>query len=291
MRGRALRGRVGLRERITLGCLLGLAGTLTGTVPGQPTAGEVLRRPLAALQLNLCNSGMAVCYTGGRAVTRAADLVREQRPDVVTLVEACRRDVAVVQRAMRGLGRDGTVVSAFRAAGDRPSGGPTRCLNGEDFGVGVVVRVPAPYRGEQVASGVYTAQDPTDPEIRVWACVVAPGQLRACVTHLAAAGGGIALAQCRQLMADGLGGGALPVLVGGDFNLGPRGRSDIRSCVPPGMTRVDDGGVQNVIVDSADFVVTGRRAADVRRTTDHPGLLVGTTFTRRIRAAGKASET
>jgi endonuclease/exonuclease/phosphatase family metal-dependent hydrolase len=250
----------------------------------------VLRRPLDVLQLNLCNSGMAPCWTQGRAVTRAADLVREQRPDVVTLNEVCRDDVDAVRRAMRGLPQDGVVVSAFRPTGDRPSGGPVQCTDGQDFGVGIVVRIAAPYRGHQVASGIYTAQDPADPEIRVWACVVATGQFRACVTHLAAIGGGIALAQCRQLMADGLGGGALPVLVGGDFNLGPRGRADIRSCVPPGMARVDDGGVQNVVVDSADFAVTGRRAADVRRTTDHPGLLVGTTFTRRIRATRDASE-
>lgn len=287
MRGRvALRGRMALRARVALGCALGLAGALAP----HPEAGEVLRRPVSVLQLNLCNSGMASCWTQGRAVTRAADLVREQRPDVVTLNEVCRDDVDAVRRAMRALPRDGVVVSAFRPTGDRPSGGLVQCTDGQDFGVGLVVRIPAPYHGHRVVSGVYDVQDLTDPEIRVWTCVVAQEQFRACATHLAAIGGGIALAQCRQLVRDGLGDGTLPVVVGGDFNLAPRGRADIRSCVPASMTRVDDGRVQNVLT-AADFAVTGRRAVDVRATTDHPGLLVLTTFTRRISAAGGASDT
>lgn len=274
---RALRGRLSLRDRLAVGCLLGLAGSLTG----HPPAGEVLRRPFAVLQLNLCNSGMAGCFTGGRAVTRAADLIRQDRPDVVTLVEVCRADVAALDRAMRGLRRDGTVVSTFRATGDRPADGPTRCTNGDEFGVGVVARVPAPYRGHRVGSGVYARQDPTDPEIRVWTCLDVPGQFRACVTHLAAIGGGIPLDQCRELVAAAFDGSPLPVVVGGDFNLVPRGRADIRDCVPAGAARVDDGGVQNVVTGPG-FAVTGQRLLDVRGTTDHVGLLVRSTFTRRI---------
>lgn len=279
LRGRGLRGRLGLRERLAFGCLLGLAGSLTG----HPPAGEVLRRPFAVLQLNLCNSGMAGCFTGGRAVVRAADLVRQEQPDVVTLVEVCRADVDAVGRAMRGLRRDGTVVSAFRTAGDRPSDRPTRCTDGDDFGIGVVARVPAPYRGHRAESGAYGRQDPTDPEIRVWACLVAPGQFRACVTHLAAIGGGIPLAQCRELMAVAARDAGLPLVVGGDFNLVPRGRADIRDCVPAGTSRVDDTGVQNVLA-GPDFTPAGRALLDVRGSTDHVGLLARMTFTRRIGA-------
>ena len=268
------------RPSALLAVLLGLAGSLTG----QPSAGELVRRPFSVLQVNLCNSGMATCYSGGRAVARAVELVREVRPDVMTLDEICRADLTAVRRAVQRLDRDRAVVSTFRAAGDRPSSGPTRCLNGQDFGIGLVVSVPAPYRGQVTSWGTYSAQDPSDPELRVWACITATRQFRACATHLAAIGGAVALAQCRELMSAAAGPGPgrpghLPLVLGGDLNLGLRPAADVRTCVPPGYARNDDGDVQHVIT-SGDLEVRQRRLVDVRGTTDHPGLLVGGTLTR-----------
>ena len=51
--------------------------------------------------------------------------------------------------------------------------------------------------------------------------------------------------------------------------------------VPADSTRVDDGGVQNVVATSA-FAIAARRFVDMDGTTDHPGLLVD------LRAAGSS---
>jgi hypothetical protein len=68
-------------------------------------------------------------------------------------------------------------------------------------------------------------------------------------------------------------GAGAPVVLGADLNLRPGGTPDVRSCVPVGHTRVDDGGVQNVVA-TPGLAVTGRRFVDMAGTTDHPGLLV-----------------
>jgi hypothetical protein len=98
-----------------VGCLV--AGLLvTGaTTPGR---GDGVTR---VLQLNLCNSGDAGCFTG-RAVDRAAAVIRAEEPDVVTLNEVCRGDLPVLERALAGSGRGGATLSAFRAAMDRRTG-------------------------------------------------------------------------------------------------------------------------------------------------------------------------
>ena len=93
---------------MALGCCLVLAVTslagetalsgLPGAVGGLPGAVGGLPGPsLRVLQLNLCDSGLAGCYTG-RAVRAAAEVVRGERPDVVTLNEVCRDDVSRTAR-------------------------------------------------------------------------------------------------------------------------------------------------------------------------------------------------
>ena len=96
------------------------------------TTGAGRRDDVRVLQMNLCNSGLAGCYTG-RAVATAADVIRAQAPDVVTLNEVCRSDAAVLDRR-------GTAPPAFRPVPDRRTGGATRCRNGEPYGIAILTR-------------------------------------------------------------------------------------------------------------------------------------------------------
>src|SRR5690606_29976807 len=45
------------------------------------------------LQLNLCNSGVASCYAGGRSIGEAISVIANESPSLVTLNEICRSDV------------------------------------------------------------------------------------------------------------------------------------------------------------------------------------------------------
>jgi hypothetical protein len=220
------------------------------------TAPPALPQPLRVLQLNLCNSGIAGCYTG-RAIPAAAQIIRDVAPDVVTLNEICEHDVDTLKAAMRG-----PVVAAFMAAPDRPSGDSTRCRTGQAYGIGLLVRL-APGPKTTTRSGVYAAQDGNDPEIRVWLCIAAVKTLTACTTHLATSIP-IALEQCSELFAQVP---AASVVIGGDFNLRDAG------CVPETFARTGDGTVQHVLA-SADLRITGVREINLSSVTDHPGLLV-----------------
>src|SRR3954453_13376634 len=81
-----------------------LAGCAAGRAAGNPSS---MSRPtlgsgetaVRVLQMNLCNSGRADCYSGGRAVSMAATLISHDRPDMVSVNEACRDDVGVLKRA------------------------------------------------------------------------------------------------------------------------------------------------------------------------------------------------
>jgi hypothetical protein len=66
---------------------------------------------------------------------------------------------------------------------------------------------------------------------------------------------------------------AVPVVLGGDLNLGSGDTAQLRSCLPAGSAVVGDGGVQYVVA-TPEFVVSGSQRIDLRGTTDHPGLLV-----------------
>jgi endonuclease/exonuclease/phosphatase family metal-dependent hydrolase len=233
--------------------------------------------------MNLCNSGLAGCYTG-RAVTGAAAVIRAEAPDLVTLNEVCQDDVYALERTLTEVRRGGTVVSAFKAAGDRPTGGATRCRNGQPYGIGLLAHLPAPYRGHTVYSGIYPTQDTTDPEERAWLCVHATTDFYACTTHLAATSPTVALTQCGYLLgtaipATHLRAGYQPTVLGGDFNLRHGGSSDVRSCVPSGYLRNDDGAVQQIMA-TTDFTVSSSRSIGMDGTTDHPSLLVALTITR-----------
>src|SRR3954471_16919863 len=107
MRLRSVRGpsRAAAVASFVLLSLGWLAGCAAGGAPSDP--GSVSRPTVGpggatvrVLQLNLCNSGRAECYAGGRAISMAVALISHDRPDVVSLNEVCRDDVDVLKRAM-----------------------------------------------------------------------------------------------------------------------------------------------------------------------------------------------
>jgi endonuclease/exonuclease/phosphatase family metal-dependent hydrolase len=264
----------GLRRSVAvLACLVAVLLAAT------PAPGEPSRPPLRVLQLNLCGSGYAGCYTG-RATLAAGATIRTLRPDVVTLNEICADDVTDLARVVDELYPGHTVVRAFHGAYDRRTGSPFQCLNGRgSYGNGLIVRLPASKRAHTIDGGLYPAQDFGDPEERSWVCVHVPGAFQACTTHLANTSPAVALAQCEYLLgtaAPGLRarGGYEPTVVAGDLNLLEDHQPSVRSCVPAGHLRRSDGAVQHVIA-TGDYAFTTTSPIDMSTVTDHPGLLVG----------------
>lgn len=258
-------------------CLAFVAAVMTASsAQSAPTTAK----PLQILQMNLCDSGIARCYTG-RSVAEAAGVIRADGPDVVTLNEVCRHDVDTLEQALAGVS-DGVVVSAFQAAGDRHTGGAYQCTNGQPYGIGLLVHIPTAYRGYLTYSGIYPTQDLNDPEERAWLCLDAIGSFYACTTHLANTSPTVALAQCAYLLHTAIpdvrarNAGYEPTVLGGDLNLGSAGPQDVRACVPSGYVRRGDGGVQYVLA-TIDFSLTSDRSIVMNGTTDHPGLLVALT--------------
>jgi hypothetical protein len=252
-----------LRQLVAAGCCLVLAVTsLTGATAASRLT-DLPRPSLRALQLNLCGSGLAGCYTG-RSVARAAEVIRAERPDIVTLNEVCRDDVSVLERAMTG-----RVTSAFTAAGDRSTDGPVRCRNGQPYGIGLLARVLGPADGYRAVDGVYPMQDADDVEDRVWLCLAA--SFYACTTHLASTSAAVALGQCGYLLDTVIPAMRTrpdPVVLGGDLNLG----AQAQSCLPPGYQRADDGARQHIAADG--FTMSSRATIGMHGTTDHPALRV-----------------
>ncbi|MBI4941656.1 MAG: endonuclease/exonuclease/phosphatase family protein [Actinobacteria bacterium] len=258
-------------------------------VAGTASAQEPAR--VRVLQLNLCGSGYAVCWTG-RAAPRAAAVIRASAPDAVTLNETCADDVPALRRALAGAhGRKGSVRTAFAAAADRRTGEPIRCRTGGPYGEAVLVWTPGGgggvgASGGPATTGAYRVQDPHQDEQRVWACLPTD-RLTVCTTHLTSGSPEVTLAQCTQLLRDVLPGvraarPGVPVVVAGDLNLvaapagpdaGVAADRDLAACVPAGSRyRHADDGVQHVL--SADLRPGAVRLLDMARTTDHPGLLV-----------------
>jgi hypothetical protein len=244
-------------------CLVGTAAVLTGSGP--------TRQPLRVLQLNLCASGRAACYTG-QSLDRADAVVRAVTPDLVTLNEVCEGDVDTLARTFADVfGPD--VFSAFQPAPDRPSGEPTRCRDGQEYGIGLLAHGPGEHRTYR---GRYPMQDQRDPEERVWLCVGAADRYYACTTHLASTDPTVALAQCHHLMGTAIPDlhrrdGDRPTVVGGDLNLRFGAAPDLSACVPAGYTHFDAGGLLHLM---ASVRLWSPAVVDMRRTTDHQGLLV-----------------
>jgi hypothetical protein len=230
------------------------------------------------LQMNLCNSGRADCYSGGRAVSMAAALIRHHEPDMVSLNEVCRDDVQALKQAMSVTFPTAAVASAFKAAVDRPTRAPVHCQNGQQFGDGVLAAVPSGAHGFRSYSGIYPNQDVHDPEERVWVCIDLATQFAACTTHTASTSSSIALSQCQYMLNSAAPmmsrrDGDDPIILGADLNLAARGSPSPASCLPRGYQSTDDGALQDVVVSSG-IEARSRSVIDMRGTTDYPGLLV-----------------
>lgn len=265
-------------------CLAGCTTTATGangsmSPPALPDpAGGAMPETVRVLQLNLCGSGIAACYTG-RSTAAAAAVIRAETPDLVTLNEICQDDVSILRRALADVVPGGAVVSAFQAARDGRTGDPYRCRNGQQYGIGVVSRWPS-VPGPSGGAGIYPTQDGEDPEQRAWLCVgvAASPAVTACTTHLAYTKREVAAAQCRYLSGTVIARmraqtGAAALVLGGDLNLGSGDSPDLKSCLPAGFTLVDDGGEQHIVA-TPEFVLGSSQTIDLGGTTDHPGLLV-----------------
>jgi endonuclease/exonuclease/phosphatase family metal-dependent hydrolase len=280
-------------------CLASSVAWLTGATAARDAAGSPssLNRPtvpsrvggptVRALQLNLCDSGAASCFTG-RSVGVAAAVIRDERPDIVTLNEVCRADVSVLRRAMSATHRGAMVAAVFKPAEDRRTKSSYRCRNGQQYGIGVLALIPS--SAYRTYGGVYPTQDLADPEERVWLCIDMATEFLACTTHAASTVTAVALSQCRYLLKSVVPmlrsqDGDAPVILGADLNL-PSGRSPgPQSCLPDGYQRADDGSRQDILT-SPGIALRSRTVIDMHGATDHPGLLVELALPHRAARVG-----
>jgi hypothetical protein len=269
-----------VRQAIAAGCLLAscavwLAGADAAGRSSGP--GRASKLGLRALQLNLCDSGIAGCFTG-RSVHQADEVVRQARPDLVTLNEVCRDDVAELAAALSAVHPGARLATAFEPALDRRTQQPFRCLNGQQYGIGLLAVLASGASGHRSYAGIYPTQDVADPEERVWLCVDVSGEFVACTTHTASTSSAVALAQCRYLLNSAVPSvrgpaGNTPVVLGADLNLRSDGSPGPQSCLPAGYHRADDGAVQDIVAGPAG-TVRSSTVIDMNGATDHPGLLV-----------------
>lgn len=280
-------------SRLCVGLLLTVTSVVAMATKAQPAVAvsETMRLPSGVpfhtLQLNLCNSGFASCYTrynNGRSVGEAYDVILSRRPDLVTLNEVCKADVMTsLYPAMTASFPDSQIFWAFQPAGNRSTGGqPYLCRNGDQYGVGLLGRVrTTDWAGVTIFNGLYPQQDTGVNEMRAWVCAAAVSNYVACTTHLTNTSGTIAMRQCKQLMdvevpaiRDAVG-ASLPVVVSGDLNLRYGGWPNVQNCVPPGYYRKGDGNVQH-FTTTANMTFSFGQKVDMRYT-DKDGWLVGVT--------------
>jgi hypothetical protein len=234
-----------------------------------PAGGHAATTTVREIQFNLCGSGKAACYTHGRSPGEAAAVIARAAPTVVTLNEICSRDIldatAPIPAAMVRVGGP-TVVAAFTPAMNSVTHAPYRCVDGDEYGIGIVMRGPGPATAS--ARYLYRVQFARTDEHRVAVCVTVGGT-DYCATHLESDDRAVAAGQCRELMDADVpafrAAGAPPTVVGGDLNLGI-------ACAPAGWGALGDGGVQHVLWAGGFRLVSTRIMA--MHDTDHPALLV-----------------
>lgn len=240
-------------------------------VPAAPVPGFVL------LQMNLCNSGMAIhsCYSFGRAVDEAVRKIHRYPPELVTLQEVCQDDLFApgggwgkLAQAMADLYGSDRISVEFMPALDRRTGDGYRCVDGALFGVAMMYHD----NGLDQHAGWYRSQDGSDEE-RAWVCTtVIALRLTGCTTHLAT-DPEVALRQCHELVSILAAPWVLPeVIVAGDFNLrsSPGAVPSALRCEPAGYRDRSDGSLQQVFYTRTVRWLRGR--SEAMRWTDHPLL-------------------
>ncbi len=221
------------------------------------------------LQLNLCGSGQPGCGAGAEKSARSAiAVIKDKRPDVVTLNGVCARDITNLSMAT-------SYRWAFEPASQQGGGAPYQCPDGRgDFGVALLTHPDSGAPGDAVVKRAFRAQDGGHAQ-RVMLC--APySRFSACTTHLSPSNATVAVEQCREL-AGVVAGFRRPTIVGGDFNLSDKANPNVRDCVPGGWFRDGDGGVQHVMATDADFNPERTENLPIEGTV-HPGLLVELTW-------------
>jgi endonuclease/exonuclease/phosphatase family metal-dependent hydrolase len=267
---RACAGRSGSSAAVLLaavGCALVLV--LTGCSRFSETAAAVsppAGSTYTLMQMNLCLSGLAGCYSKVEypaGVKEAVARIREAHPDAVTFNESCSRDVALIARRTGYRLRFSRVIY---------HGKPLPCVEPGGrglFGDAVLTKAAI----ESTDSKAFEAQ--AGPERRQWLCVSTRSGVDVCTAHLASheldevAANDPQCAELRALLARR--GAARTVIFGGDVNRRP-------SCAPHGFwTRTDksahqDPGSQHVYGTGA--LRSPAAWVEPATHTDHDVLLV-----------------
>ena len=248
------------------------------------------------LQMNLCDSGHAHCYTG-RSVAEASEVIRAENPDVVTVNEVCQDDVAALEAVLTGATAVAVaavaVVRSCRRSRRRGTGAPV-----PRSGAATAGRTGSPLlHGWRRRRGVRRrrrrlpdAGSRGDAELRAWlfsclgppapaddAAADATAAVAVCTTHLASGSPAVARAQCAYLLGTAIPAvraraGSAPVILGGDLNLRSGDSPAAVACLPADDRRADDGRVQHVV--ATPELVVGSPRTIAMPATDHPGLLV-----------------
>jgi endonuclease/exonuclease/phosphatase family metal-dependent hydrolase len=249
------------------GCALIVALTGCGRAAGTAT---VAARPSGSaytlMQMNLCLSGLAACFTKVRypgVVEEAVARIRQAHADAVTFNEACGGDVGLIARRTGYHVRFSSVIYYGRPLSCIRPGG--RGL----FGDAVLTKAAI----QRTESHPFAAQ--AGPEQRQWLCVSTRVGVDVCTAHLASPEPVESAAnapQCAELMALlARRASGRTVIFGGDVNRLP-------SCAPHGFwTRTDasarqDPGSQQVYGTGA--LRSPSAQVEPATHTDHDILLV-----------------
>jgi hypothetical protein len=263
-------------RRLLITAVAAVAVLVTSVTPAVPARAA---STFVVLQMNLCNSGMAVgsCYSYGRAVDEAVGKIHRYRPELVTLQEVCRDDVygrhgwGKLARAMADRYGDAHVAVDFTPAFNRDTNDWYRCVNGQLYGIALMYHDDGRHDLEP-HRGLYRSQDASE-EMRAWTCAtVVRDRLTGCTTHLST-DPDVAIRQCHELMSVLASPWALPeVVVAGDFNLisEPGKPHDAQDCTPAGYDRRSDSSLQQVFFTRDIRWIRG--TYEGMRFTDHPVL-------------------
>ena len=243
-------------------CVTG-CGDPAGTAAAAPRAP---RTGFELMQMNLCLSGLAGCYTKVHypvGVQAAAAEIRRTRPDAVTFNEACGGDVARIARQTGYHLRFSSIIYYGKLL---------PCIHPRGrglFGDAVLTRAAI------VSSDSRPFPAEAGPEQRQWVCVTTRAEVVVCTAHLASnepvevAANAPQCAQLRAMLAGRE--AARAVIFGGDVNR-------LAPCAPPGFwVRSDaaghqDPGIQQVYGSAA--LRSPSAQVDPAAHTDHDILFV-----------------